>query len=196
MSVRREGVPGERTPDGILTRLKGTRVGEIVKSIESRPDPPTINLGLSLLTLGENTAVNLSNLVDRMARQSDIDGHHHDLSLPMGEIGEGLTVHCNNHPVAIAAPKLEKRHCLLRKYKGKVARWYGICITPDASLRFGLNLDFAWEYDQEMEKILSVLPRSGFPVDIRNPNGPRPKIRRNEACPCGSGRKYKKCCLF
>jgi len=22
-----------------------------------------------------------------------------------------------------------------------------------------------------------------------------PKIGRNERCPCGSGRKYKKCCL-
>lgn len=24
---------------------------------------------------------------------------------------------------------------------------------------------------------------------------PAPKIGRNEACPCGSGLKYKKCCL-
>jgi uncharacterized protein YecA (UPF0149 family) len=24
---------------------------------------------------------------------------------------------------------------------------------------------------------------------------PIPKIGRNEACPCGSGRKFKKCCL-
>ena len=23
-----------------------------------------------------------------------------------------------------------------------------------------------------------------------------PKIGRNERCPCGSGRKYKKCCLW
>ena len=24
----------------------------------------------------------------------------------------------------------------------------------------------------------------------------RPKIGRNEKCPCGSGKKYKMCCLF
>ena len=23
-----------------------------------------------------------------------------------------------------------------------------------------------------------------------------PKIQRNEKCPCGSGKKYKKCCLI
>ncbi len=30
--------------------------------------------------------------------------------------------------------------------------------------------------------------------DIHDPSGPR-KIGRNEQCPCGSGKKYKKCCL-
>jgi hypothetical protein len=30
--------------------------------------------------------------------------------------------------------------------------------------------------------------------DIHGPSGPR-KIGRNEQCPCGSGKKYKKCCL-
>jgi uncharacterized protein YecA (UPF0149 family) len=24
---------------------------------------------------------------------------------------------------------------------------------------------------------------------------PTPKVRRNDPCPCGSGKKYKKCCL-
>jgi len=24
----------------------------------------------------------------------------------------------------------------------------------------------------------------------------KPKIGRNEPCPCGSGKKYKKCCLI
>jgi len=24
----------------------------------------------------------------------------------------------------------------------------------------------------------------------------RPKAERNDPCPCGSGRKYKKCCLI
>jgi preprotein translocase subunit SecA len=27
-------------------------------------------------------------------------------------------------------------------------------------------------------------------VDVRT----EPKVRRNEKCPCGSGKKYKKCC--
>ncbi len=38
-----------------------------------------------------------------------------------------------------------------------------------------------------------------FPVNDRLPsepiNPPTPKVGRNSPCPCGSGRKYKKCCL-
>lgn len=195
MTVRREGAPGPRTPDGMLTRLEGTRVWEIVKAIESRPDPDTLNLGLALLMLAEDAIINLSNFIDRMARQSGIDGRHHDLALPMGETGEGLIVHCNNDPISVAGPRLQ-RHCLLRKYKARAARWYGICIAPDSSLRFGVNFDFPWERDPKMEDILSTHSRSGLSVNMAMPEGRGRKIGRNDPCPCRSGRKYKKCCLL
>ncbi|MGN1105021.1 MAG: SEC-C metal-binding domain-containing protein [Huintestinicola sp.] len=29
---------------------------------------------------------------------------------------------------------------------------------------------------------------------IKNPPAKKKKIGRNEPCPCGSGKKYKKCC--
>jgi hypothetical protein len=190
MLVRREGRPGESTPDGILTRLKRTRVGEIIRDIESRPHPGTINLGFALLKLSENSAVNLSNAIDAMARRSPMDRIHHDLTIPMGESGDGFTVHCNNDPIAIAGPKLEK-HCLLRKYKAKAKLWYGICIAPNTSVRFGISLDFPWIYEEKMEGILREMPRSSLTIDMTKPGAKGRKIGRNEPCPCGSGRKYK-----
>jgi Nuclease-related domain len=39
MLVRREGVPGKGTPDGILTRFAATPLGRMVNAIEARPDP-------------------------------------------------------------------------------------------------------------------------------------------------------------
>jgi hypothetical protein len=195
MMVRREGAPGPRTPDGILTRIKGTRVGEILKAIESRPDPGTINLGFALLSLGEDTVINLSSSIDRMAMQSGVDGLHHDLSMPMGASGEGLTVHSNRDPYPTARSRLEK-HCLMRKYRARANRWYGICVAPDASLRFGVNYDFPWEKDPTMEKILSEHPTSGLAINMSKPDGRGRKIGRNDPCPCGSGRKYKRCCSF
>jgi hypothetical protein len=195
MMVRREGAPGPRTPDGILTRVRGTRIGKIVNGIESRPDPGTINLGFSLLMLAEDAVVNLSKAIDTIAQHSATDGRHHDLTMPMGESGEGLTVHCNTAPIPVAGPKLEK-HCLMRKYRAKAARWFGICIAPDASLRFGINLDFTWEPNPKMEEVISAYPGHGSFANMSGPDGRRLKIGRNDPCPCGSGRKFKKCCLL
>jgi len=30
---------------------------------------------------------------------------------------------------------------------------------------------------------------------VRKPVITAPKVRRNDKCPCGSGKKYKKCCM-
>lgn len=56
-----------------------------------------------------------------------------------------------------------------------------------------------WLYNlEEWNDILSVDQRKDikkqFNIDhtVRNTN----KISRNDACPCGSGKKYKKCCML
>lgn len=42
-----------------------------------------------------------------------------------------------------------------------------------------------WEPSQRSDRLMP---------DMHGPSGPK-KIGRNEQCPCGSGKKYKKCCL-
>ena len=37
-----------------------------------------------------------------------------------------------------------------------------------------------------------VAPRAGAPIGA--PQKAAPKVGRNDPCPCGSGKKYKKCC--
>ena len=39
MLVRREGISGRATPEGILTRFSATPPGRVVKAIEARPVP-------------------------------------------------------------------------------------------------------------------------------------------------------------
>lgn len=63
----------------------------------------------------------------------------------------------------------------------------------------GLMLDFPWEANEQMDKIIEKAPK-GLPIEdvpvVAKP-GPRPKgkVGRNDPCPCGSGLKFKKCCL-
>lgn len=43
--------------------------------------------------------------------------------------------------------------------------------------------------------ILGGHPQAPFPDTINVGNGWSPVASRNQPCPCGSGKKYKRCCL-
>lgn len=161
MLARREGIPAKRTPDGILTRFAGTTLGRFVKEIEARPDPGTIDLGFMLLTLGEKTVVEVSKGIEELAKRSRTDGKSHDLTIGLGKGGTGFTVHCNSDPIEIAGSALQK-HCHARKYTEHAQTWFGVCVRPtDASLRFGLNLDYAWERNEQMDAATKNMAKAG-----------------------------------
>ena len=66
----------------------------------------------------------------------------------------------------------------------------------DISLRFGLNLEYPWERDGEMDTATKNMAKTGnLSALLKKSAGIGRKIGRNEPCPCGSGKKYKRCCL-
>lgn len=192
MMARREGIPAKKTPDGILTRLRTTTVGRFVQQIESRPDPKTIDLGFMLLTISEDAVNDISRGVSRLAAMAKVDRKNHDMSAGFAGGATGLTVHCNDDPPSEAFPLIEA-HCHLRKYSQKARTWFGICVRPtDMSMRFGINLDFPWEQNSEMDAAARRMPAAQELTKLVG--GKRRQPGRNEPCICGSGKKYKKCC--
>ncbi len=99
MTVRRDGIPGKRTPDGILTRLTNTTLGGIVKHIEASGDSRTLDLGLMLLRLSEHAFLRISSGVDAIITKARRDGQRHDITVPLDEAGAGDTVHCSDDPI-------------------------------------------------------------------------------------------------
>ena len=196
MLVRREGIPGKGTPEGILTRLSATALGRIVKAIEARPDPATIDLGFTLLTLGEDTVLEVSAGIEQIAKLGVADGKNHDVTVGLGSGGTGLTIHCNDDPIGVAGPALQ-RHCHARKYTQHAQTWFGVCVRPsDQALRFGLNLDFSWEQDDIQDALAKNMGKPGnLRALLREAVKARTKVGRNDTCTCGSGKKYKRCCL-
>lgn len=194
MLVRRCDVPGARTPEGILTKFSGTPVGDLVAQIEKQEDPGTIDLGFMLLLLSEDTVNQLNAGIDHIAKLALNDHKCHDLTIAIGMGSTGLTVHCNSDPIEVAGPKL-KRHAEIRKYSQKAEEWFGICVDPATKkLKFGLKLLYEWEQSAELDKVLADAPKSQRKINIGTVVKGR-KIGRNQVCPCGSGIKYKKCCL-
>jgi SEC-C motif len=195
MAVRREGLSGARTPDGVLARIKGTHIGQILSEIEARPDPSTIALGLLLLSLNEDSLDTINKGIRTISVRAARDGRNHDFTLAFGHSSSGITIHCNSLPPNDAADQLF-RHCSLRKYSEKAARWFGLGIAPGrGAVRFGLTLEGTWIENPDMDAAVQRMP-PGIPPDrIASVLNDKTKIGRNDPCPCGSGRKYKKCCF-
>lgn len=202
MLVRRDGVPGDATPDGILTKFKGSHFERMIREIETVAHPTTIELGFMLLILSGDTVEMLNDGIEKLINLVRKDRSHHDITLGFDEGKSGLTIHCNIDEDSVAASRLE-RHCERRKYAQKAGRWFGICIsaapaTP-AKIRFGLHLDSEWVRSEEMDKRTADMPaphliKGKKRLNFSNMRAKR-KVGRNDKCPCGSGKKYKKCCL-
>ena len=188
MTARREGLPGAKTPDGILTRIKDTPVGNVIAQIEKMPDPATVDLGLFLLQLSEETVVELNEGIRSIQSLSIQDGKNHDVTIGLAKSSTGLTVHCNAYSMLGAEMGL-RAHCERRKYRHKAREWFGLALRPsDGSVWFGLQLSGPWIEDARMEGLVKKLPMAP-----QRSQGAK-KVARNARCPCGSGRKYKNCC--
>jgi hypothetical protein len=193
MIVRREGLEGQATPDGILTQLEGTLVGDILRSIENRPEPALVDLGFLFLKLSSQAIEDINVGITEITRRTRADGKSHDITLGFSDSGTGITVHCNLIPNALAADKLA-RHCRLRKYRQRADSWFGLAVYPDNGFpRFGLYLRYAWNQDNAMDEKTKDLP-AGRNLPHKGSIFKSIKIGRNEPCLCGSGKKYKKCC--
>lgn len=192
MTVRRTGAMGTRTPEGILTMLRGTRIGQIVSSIERSPEPDLVDLGFILLSMNGESIESLEDNLQRISALTRLDGKHHTLSMTLNDRQGGLTVHCNRHPDEKARAMLHD-HCRRRKYFHKAGSWAGLAIRPEDALpRFSVQLNSPWKYENELEKATAKM-RKTSPVQTVAPRS-GPKVGRNDPCPCGSGLKAKKCC--
>ncbi|WP_305259749.1 SEC-C metal-binding domain-containing protein [Nitrosomonas sp.] len=77
--------------------------------------------------------------------------------------------------------------------------WSLHMISTEPDVRFGVSLVFPWIQDEKMDEKTKDMQKP-VPIDqalqalMRGRNRAK-KIGRNDPCPCGNGRKYKKCCL-
>lgn len=200
MMTRREGISGSDVPEGILTKYKGTAFYQIIKDIDKIEHPATIDLGFMLLTLSGNSIEMINDGISHLIKQGKGDGKHHDLTLGFDGEKTGLTIHCNDDHESISAPRLES-HCARRKYTQKANSWFGVCIGQAVPrLRFGVNEEYSWIQSNEMDQLVKDLPKpqnlkGKNKINFKTVTRKSKKVGVNDKCPCGSGKKYKKCCL-
>lgn len=198
MAVRRLGVAGLNTPIGILTKLKGTQIYKIIENILELDNYYAIKLGFYLLKLSEIYVKQIDELIVLNVKNTFNTGQEHDLTFKFDEEAiVGLTIHTNNLAIDEARDKIST-HSKLRKYKEKSNLWFGLVIQPNQNkepiIKELLVLSDNWIHDELLEDFQVVLSDK-YNYDLSRKVKISKKIGRNEKCPCGSGNKYKKCCL-
>lgn len=194
MMVRRDNVAGPPTPEGILTRFAGTLFERLLEQIEKDPNPLSLELGLTLLKLGEDSCRTIDQGLKIITRQAKADGKAHDFTV--GGPEGGITFHCNVEPSDAAMAKLGA-YCKLRKYAERAQQWIGVSLNFEAGLQFGVLLNDEWKQSDEMDAATAEMRKPMKPANFMRTIRSRrvQKVGRNDPCPCGSGKKFKKCCI-
>lgn len=96
----------------------------------------------------------------------------------------GITIICGYQCDREKMHKVLQATCIKNRYSYQYSEWLGLCIFVDDTRHlinsFMLVKDDT-RYDEKLENIKNKLPT------------PKIKVGRNNSCPCGSGKKYKKC---
>ena len=158
MMVRRAGMRGKATPDGVLARLKDTVVGRVLTQIERDPQPASLELGLMLLRLNEALVQKIDSAIEGWSKQSG-GRQTHGLSVSMQRADTGLTIQANQLPPS-RAEILLRNTCLVRKYESQVTKWFGMVLDVRnlASLRHAVVISYEWEPDEELAKAANRFP--------------------------------------
>ena len=184
MLSRRRNAKVFKAPDGILTRHKDTIIGDFIEQIKYNKNKYSIELGLFLLTLSEDTIKQINKYIQEKALLFKKDNKLHDITMFFDECSTGLTIHIGNKQYDEAYIRLLE-HCKYRKYRQSADNWFGLYFNPiRENFEFVIMSNEKWIYSREQgEKVVSNLLNRNI------------KIGRNDKCPCGSGKKYKKCCI-
>ena len=180
MYVRREGLPGANTPDGILTRFDGTLFERIIREIEDVPERPAMGLGLMLLELSEEAARAVDGFATEILKRTVADGRLHDASMYITTAATGLTFHSRTEWTQEGGRRLLS-HCGLRKYVQKAERWFGVALRQDGALVFVVEVGGEWKRNLGLEKAVAKMPlRPAIEIDSTSNTGRREAEERQE----------------
>jgi len=162
---------------------------QLINDIEITKKPNFTDVTTSLLSYSSKTIKEIIASIGNLQSSLDRDGLDHDLTLFFNKEKEGLLISVTNSKTQENLLKLEQ-HCKLKMYQTKYNKWILVVFEIQDGKR---QVDFRifeknWEYDPIMEEKLKRFKKAKFrkiSVD---------KVGRNDPCPCGSGKKYKKCC--
>jgi hypothetical protein len=182
--------PKHQAVERLHHKWKNDDFNALVSQIKSSGIPGFTDAVYFLYDLAGDSADGLIKNIRDIKKRARVDGKKHDLSLIFDKGEAGISVVCQpDHPENLERNLLLHAH--VRKYKTKANLWLAFgCMVNDPNIVSLVAFTKApWTFDEELEQMSQSYLSSG---KIMKVDGSKPG--RNETCPCGSGKKFKKCC--
>ncbi len=164
---------------------------DLILAIESTGKEYFSTVSTLLLNLSEEGRIDILENLNKISEQLKLDNQSHNFTLPISELNIGFTFCIGYSEDYFTNDKLEK-YCRTKMEQLKVDSWVVIKFIKEINLK---ELDFDIYFSVDSNKKIVAEDLEKFKMNkIDKYFSKHNKIGRNEPCPCGSGKKYKKCC--
>lgn len=198
----RASLPVSDKGDSIKARWKDDQFDYLCNQIKKLGEDKITDIIFHLYDLSGSARTSLVKFIKDRKKKTLEDNQFHSVSLPPDEKYKprfGITYFSSE---TNSLKEVENRLLVLgnlRKYKSRADFWLGLGSMTSSRAPFDLILYnyTPWTYDAQLEEDSKYLPdlvKTSY-IDLKSDQPSRKKVGRNDPCPCGSGKKYKKCCL-
>lgn len=172
---------GLDVPDEILA---------VLEELRERDDDQTRFLAVTLLNFHPEDMDHLAAVLREQAQADFTPEHYPRITYKNDHDDTVVTSVAGKSPNPNSVRERVKMRSLIEKYRHRSTRAIGFGINrldPHRPFDLALYYEFPWAPDPTVEGLLANDQQQMLP-------GAK-KPRRNDPCPCGSGMKFKKCCL-
>jgi hypothetical protein len=187
--VLRGSVPRTKAADKLYAEWKNDEFSELIKQVKATGDPDATDVIFFLYDLAGKGADELVRAIKLVKERTEKDHGSHDARMVFEGSEIGATVLCEDSLRDLRKKLLPL--LAISKYRSKASKWLALgCVGGSPNLVDAIAFDDEpWKEDPALKDIVEkhFLGR-GRAVDQSGK-----KIGRNDPCPCGSGKKWKKC---
>ena len=178
---------GERPSLRISDKYK-----ELIVAIESTNKKHFSLVTVSLISMSEESRLDILENIDKINQQLKLDNQPHSFTLPFSALNIGFIFCIGNNEDDFSKKINLEKYCRIKMEQMNINRWVAIKFIKEINFK---ELDFTIYFRENSNKeMISVEVEKFRKEKMEKYFSKHHKIGRNELCPCGSGKKYKKCC--
>ena len=162
----------------------------MVRQVEGYDTYGYSNFALKFLDLSIEEQEKLIEYIEKACSRVKKDGNDHNITIPFmrnrfdSTAGYGITIEAATSKYRDSILNNFNKFCIIKRAKSGVKEWIGLCSFVDDNRHLVNNFVFIRDdekNDESLNRLIKDFPEKKL------------KISRNSLCPCGSGKKYKKC---